>query len=102
MSAAPKKNTDENPASSPDLPSEREQKLSKEFEDPALELLIPGLGEEAKAEDGIPILHEAADAVQELIHEASGAEPEAAASTSAEGAIDLSQGFDEKIGRAHV
>ena len=32
-----------------------------------------------------------------MIHEASGAEPEAAASTSAEGAIDLSQGFDENF-----
>ncbi|MGZ3686646.1 MAG: GAF domain-containing protein, partial [Bdellovibrionota bacterium] len=79
MSSAAKKKDDEALPEPVDLPTDRELKLSKNFEDPALDEMIPGLGEPGSGGVAISVVEEAAEAVQELVNDA--------------GAIDLSGEF---------
>jgi hypothetical protein len=89
LSAAPKKKDEEFSIEAVELPSElpndREQKLSKDFEDPALEELMPGLGNLPEPPAPLSVVEEAVEAVQELVQDAK-AEP---------AAIDLTQELSE-------
>lgn len=71
MSSAAKKIPEDQPIDAGELTADRELKLAKNFEDPALEELIPGLGQPSATS----VLEEAADAVHELVQEAAGGEP---------------------------
>lgn len=59
-----------------DLTNERELKLANNFEDPALEHMIPALGGEEPSGPAA-LVHETADALTELVNEAAGPEADA-------------------------
>lgn len=64
---AKKKKDDELAVDPADLTTEREQKLARNFQDPALEELIPGLQGD---EPHLSLVEETVEAVQELVQEA--------------------------------
>ena len=67
MSNAAKKLDDDSVSDPVDAPSDRELKLSKNFEDPGLEEVLSGLG---SSPEPISLVEEAAEAVHELVQDA--------------------------------